>query len=130
MKPLIAPPKIKLPSLPPSRGRAIRRGAIAATVPASAEKPSGRIAAGHDKTAPLPRRKRVTFDWFFPKAAQVAIAGSFNNWHPTATPLRACGGGRWLLTILLAPGRYPFRFVVDGQWADDPGVTSRFLFVN
>jgi len=44
--------------------------------------------------------------------------------------LHHCGRGRWLLDLALRPGRHQIRFVVDGEWADDPGVTGRFLFIN
>ncbi len=77
-----------------------------------------------------PAVERAIFDWCFPNAKQVCVAGTFNDWHTSATPLHHCGGGRWILDIPLKPGRYEFRFVVDGQWADDPGVTRRYLFVN
>lgn len=46
--------------------------------------------------------------------------GSFNNWQSDATPLKKCGPGRWLLDVALKPGRYEYRFVVDGCWTDDP----------
>jgi hypothetical protein len=28
--------------------------------------------------------------------------------------------GRWKATASLPPGRYEYRFVVDGQWISDP----------
>ena len=30
------------------------------------------------------------------------------------------GGGKWAKELSLAPGRYEYRFVVDGKWIDDP----------
>jgi 1,4-alpha-glucan branching enzyme len=66
--------------------------------------------------------ERVTFDWCFPTAKSVFMAGTFNDWNPTATPLRHCGNGRWMLDIELKPGRYEYRFVVDDLWADDPSI--------
>ena len=71
-----------------------------------------------------PKTQKVSFDWLFPNAEQVFIVGSFNQWQPSATPLKNCGGGRWLLDIALVPGRYEYRFVVDGQWVDDPGLRN------
>jgi 1,4-alpha-glucan branching enzyme len=67
-----------------------------------------------------PQAEQVCFEWNFPNAKQVFIAGSFNNWAPNATPLKNCGAGRWLLNMAIKPGRYEYRFVVDGQWTDDP----------
>lgn len=55
-----------------------------------------------------------------PEAGQVCISGTFNDWHPAATPMVAVGGGKWIKELTLPPGRYEYRFLVDGQWADDP----------
>ena len=62
----------------------------------------------------------VCFDLTHPTAQSVSIAGSFNDWHPTATPMVALGDGRWRKELTLPPGRYEYRLVVDGQWVDDP----------
>ncbi|MGA3180078.1 MAG: glycogen-binding domain-containing protein [Verrucomicrobiota bacterium] len=130
MKTLIAARKFKTPALASSRARGHRKNAKEGSVSGSKANDAAKAVCGGAEEPGVPETKRVSFDWFFPDAKQVFIAGSFNNWRPSATPLRHCGGGRWLLELALRPGRYPFRFFVDGQWADDPGVTSRFLFVN
>lgn len=57
-------------------------------------------------------------------AQEVCIAGSFNDWHPAATPMIPFGGGRWRKELTLLPGRYEYRLVVDGQWVDDPAATE------
>ena len=62
----------------------------------------------------------VCLELTHPTAQAVAIAGSFNDWHPSATPLIALGEGRWRKELTLPPGRYEYRLVVDGQWVDDP----------
>ncbi len=122
--------KLKTPSLASSRTRRTSKKPGGRAAPAlKANPPAGESRAGAG-TAGAPEPERVAFDWVFPEAKQVCIAASFNHWQPGATPLKNCGGGRWLLDLPLRPGRYEFRFVVDGQWVDEPGVTSRFLFVN
>lgn len=55
-----------------------------------------------------------------PGATRVCAAGSFNEWNPSATPLVSLGDGDWGKELVLPPGRYEYRFVVDGQWIDDP----------
>lgn len=62
----------------------------------------------------------VCFELTNPAAQSVSIAGSFNEWHPTVTPMIALGDGRWRKELTLLPGRYEYRLVVDGQWVDDP----------
>ena len=69
----------------------------------------------------------VSFDWQFPRAKKVFIVGTFNKWNPSATPLRNCGDDRWLLDLELEAGRYEYRFVVDGDWVDDPAAESSAL---
>ena len=32
--------------------------------------------------------------------------------------------GRWLKELALPPGRYEYRFVVDGVWTDDPAAAE------
>lgn len=55
-----------------------------------------------------------------PDAGSVFIAGSFNDWSPDATPLAKTGDSSWAVELALPPGRYEYRFVVDGAWVDDP----------
>ena len=62
----------------------------------------------------------VCIELTHPTAQSVAIAGSFNDWHPVATEMIALGNGRWRKELTLPTGRYEYRLVVDGQWMDDP----------
>lgn len=56
-----------------------------------------------------------------PDAMTVALAGDFNGWDPGRTPLEQMSSGAWTVTIPLEPGRYEYKFVVDGkQWIADP----------
>jgi hypothetical protein len=69
---------------------------------------------------PAPYVKRITLEACFPTTKEVLLAGSFNDWQPAANPLQNQGGGRWIAELDLERGRYEYRFVVDGGWADDP----------
>lgn len=53
-------------------------------------------------------------------ARSVFIAGSFNNWEPRRIALRPVDAGIWEIDLLLPAGQYEYRFVVDGEWLDDP----------
>jgi 1,4-alpha-glucan branching enzyme len=52
-----------------------------------------------------------------PKA--VFLAGQFKDWSPIATPMRRDGTDRWVANVPLSPGKYEYKFVVNGQWEQD-----------
>jgi enterochelin esterase family protein len=52
-------------------------------------------------------------------AEAVAIYGSFNNWIQTKNYCAREGDG-WICRIDLAPGKYTYRFLVDGVGLSDP----------
>jgi len=63
----------------------------------------------------------VLFSARFEEAKKVLIAGDFNNWSPMATPMQLNGKpGQWWTRLPLPPGRYRYRFIVDGKWMTDP----------
>lgn len=65
--------------------------------------------------------EEVVFCARFEDAKKVLIAGDFNNWSPMSTPLATNGRpGVWSTALPLPPGRYRYRFVVDGAWVTDP----------
>ena len=53
-------------------------------------------------------------------ARKVRIAGSFNDWRPDGPDMINMDGGKWAKEILLPPGTYEYRLVVDGKWKTDP----------
>lgn len=59
------------------------------------------------------------------KAQQVCLAGSFNDWNPTAMPMLHMSHDRWVKELSLPPGRYEYRFVVDGEWICDPAAVEK-----
>jgi len=52
-------------------------------------------------------------------ARQVYLAGSFNNWSTMQTPMIRCDSG-WFITIGLKPGKYTYKYIIDGKWSPDP----------
>ena len=70
--------------------------------------------------APTPAANRVSLTLVKPGATSVFVAGSFNEWQPERTPLCPVGDGRWVGSLAVAPGRYEYLFVVDGEWLPDP----------
>lgn len=59
------------------------------------------------------------------QAQMVCIAGSFNDWHPSATPMLHMSHDRWVKELSLPPGRYEYCLVVDGQWLCDPAAAEK-----
>jgi chromosome partitioning protein len=60
-----------------------------------------------------------------PAHGEVFIAGDFNLWSATATPLRYNAAVGVVEAIVpMPPGRYQYRLVVDGRWHADPYNTT------
>jgi len=58
------------------------------------------------------------------KADAVFVAGNFNNWSTSATPMQFVDGV-WQLAIALDPGTYQYKFVINGTtWKEDPEALS------
>jgi 1,4-alpha-glucan branching enzyme len=77
-------------------------------------------------SGPEVRDGAVRFEFIAPKASSVAVAGSFNRWDPRKNLLSGPNrSGKWSVTLELAPGRYEYLFVVNGNtWLPDPGAPS------
>ena len=68
-----------------------------------------------------PAKKAVTFTVHAEKGKAVYLAGSFNQWNPTGKKmLDKKNEGVYTASIKLAPGRYEYKFVIDGTWCADP----------
>ncbi len=72
------------------------------------------------KLKPTTGPQRTSLEFTSAKACEVFVAGSFNDWQLRATPLKSVGDGKWSVGLSLAPGRYEYRFIADGEWVDDP----------
>ncbi|HUT71290.1 MAG TPA: glycogen-binding domain-containing protein [Desulfatiglandales bacterium] len=66
------------------------------------------------------KRRRATFSLEAPNAREVAVGGDFNKWNAEADPMKKDKRGVWKKTVMLEPGRYEYKFLVDGQWRNDP----------
>jgi glycosidase len=52
---------------------------------------------------------------------QVYLAGTFNNWSPSALAMTKDDKGVFRATVDLTPGRHLYKFVLDGNsWREDP----------
>jgi len=61
-----------------------------------------------------------SFSTTVPDAKNVMVVGNFTQWQEQPIHLKNESGGVWRTTVELPPGKYQYRFIVDGQWCDDP----------
>lgn len=63
----------------------------------------------------------VTIACYAPGVRELYVAGSFNNWDQSTTPMLKGLNGRWEVELRLPRGRYEYKFVADGEWCCEPG---------
>lgn len=63
---------------------------------------------------------RQVFSYRAPTALSVMLAGEFTHWQKEAIPMKRGKEGIWKASVALGPGVHHYRFIVDGQWQDDP----------
>ncbi len=51
-------------------------------------------------------------------ARQVLLAANFTNWQNEPLPMRLTDSG-WIAYVKLGPGKYWYKFIVDGEWITD-----------
>ena len=73
-----------------------------------------------EEAGPKGGRPIVRFELAAPQARTVVIKGDFNDWGKTANPLKKGPDGVWSTVLKLAPGKYQYKYIVDGQWITDP----------
>jgi len=59
------------------------------------------------------------FRFFRPRAANVFLAGDFNEWRTDHLRMVRRDDGYWVLRLRLPAGDYKFRYVADGAWYTD-----------
>jgi hypothetical protein len=65
--------------------------------------------------------REIVFTLEAPRDAAVQIAGDFNNWVPQRLDLAEFHGRPvWRRTVQLTPGTYQYKYLVGGQWIQDP----------
>jgi hypothetical protein len=102
-----------------------------AQIPSPATPPKKREKRGFDAPAERSGHSRRPSDKktkFFLKACgarSVKVAGDFTEWGKSPIDMILTGDGDWSAVVSLEPGQYAYRFIVDGQWHDDPGCVRR-----
>ena len=67
----------------------------------------------------------ITFLYEDSNASSVSVAGEFNEWNTETDPMKKNTEGIWELTLKLDPGKYMYKFVINGtDWRADPSNTD------
>lgn len=62
----------------------------------------------------------MVFSLHAPQAEKVILTGDFNQWNLKKKGMKKGSSGAWEATLLLSPGTYEYKFIVDGKWQMDP----------
>jgi 1,4-alpha-glucan branching enzyme len=71
------------------------------------------------KNIAKPKRRRMLFHLEAPEAGEVFLVGDFNDWDIQKHPMKKEENGVWKKITMLSPGRYEYKFIVDGRWQID-----------
>ncbi len=73
------------------------------------------------KSKPVCKVKFIAPEPLVESSTKIYLAGEFNDWDYSETPLRKQKDGSYATTIDLAPGQeYEYRYVLDGErWEND-----------
>jgi len=93
-----------------------REGQSPSKQPAKVETESSR--SGNSSPA---SQREIEFRFKSPSASFVKLAADFTDWQEQPIQMVRLEDGTWLTSVPLRPGSYAYRFIVDGDWADDPG---------
>ncbi|MHB8622800.1 MAG: AAA family ATPase [Sulfuricaulis sp.] len=68
----------------------------------------------------LPDRRKIVLYLFGYENMKVQLAGEFNSWMPDQGVITRIVNGVVEKTIMLSPGTYQYRYVINGKWQEDP----------
>jgi 1,4-alpha-glucan branching enzyme len=66
------------------------------------------------------QNRRITFKLEAFESKEAILVGDFNSWDLKKHTMKKDDKGRWSKIVTLAPGRYEYKFLVDGHWQNDP----------
>ena len=78
-----------------------------------------------NSSQPSVELKRTEFHLEAPFAGSVKLAADFTDWEKSPLDMIKAESGVWVTSVPLSPGHYSYRFIVDGQWCDDPRSAQR-----
>ncbi|MCF7958000.1 MAG: isoamylase early set domain-containing protein [Phycisphaerae bacterium] len=73
-------------------------------------------------------KKQVTFVCTVnPKAQAVYLVGDFNDWQPATERMDKKKNGAFQIKMKLPPGKFQYKFIVDGIWFNDPQAQEQVM---
>jgi 1,4-alpha-glucan branching enzyme len=66
------------------------------------------------------KKKRLIFSLEAPMAKEVTLMADFNKWDKKVHPMKKNNNGAWSKTVIVPLGRYEYKYLVDGEWWNDP----------
>ena len=67
------------------------------------------------------KNRRVNFSLKAPSVKEIILMGDFNNWDAGSHPMEKDENGVWKVSMMIPPGKYEYKLLVDGQWRLDSG---------
>ena len=55
----------------------------------------------------------------------VQLVGDFTQCKDKPIQMKKDGNGVWKTSVSLQPGTHQYRFIVDGEWRDDPNCPTK-----
>jgi len=99
-------------------------GAPAGSPAPAPSAPPAAVAAA-SPSVPSTSATGTLFTYSNSSANAVFVAGQFNNWDTSATPMQKDSAGLWTVRVPLVSGSYQYKLYVDGSWMLDPSNTQQ-----
>lgn len=78
------------------------------------------------QVVPKNRRKKIEFLFNAPPFAEaVFLAGDFNDWNGKKHCMKKGRIGVWEKTLMLSPGTYEYKYIVDGNWQEGVSISEK-----
>jgi 1,4-alpha-glucan branching enzyme len=66
------------------------------------------------------KKRQIQIEYNIDGASSVFLLGDFNDWNQKKHEMKKNDDGIYRKTLMLSPGTYEYKFLVDGQWKNDP----------
>ena len=81
------------------------------------------------RTCPVERKRveRITYKflYYMPDARSMALTGDFIDWDPEGIEMERDEYGTWSTHYSLPPGKYKYKFIIDGKAMPDPDIDEQ-----